>query len=258
MLRTFWTDTPFLLERSLRAVSSISFFNLLAVHNILFNEFLFQGLYHFVRGGHDTAHTAVVGYRCPSVCGQQDVFHHLPALISKLSIPLTCRLKRAISTDGKGHKVIGRNRPTLIPSARHISMTFCPIRAAEPNATIRYSASSHRMDSKRTSFSLISLYLACKCRFFCSMLALSRSSDVSTLGRLPWLRPMAAQGHSRRISSSVRRGLNGGSTSFSIICPMTPSLNIMAGLRYLKESSKARSTKSAISCTEAGASTITL
>ena len=50
----------------------------------------------------------------------------------------------------------------------------------------------------------------------------------------------------------------GGSSTFSIICPMTPSLSIIAGLRYLNASSNAKSTKSAISCTEFGASTMTL
>ena len=70
--------------------------------------------------------------------------------------------------------------------------------------------------------------------------------------RMP-MRPVVAHGHSLAISSSVRRGLKGGRTTFSIIWPMTPSERIMAGLRYLNASSKARSTKSAISWTDAGA-----
>ena len=37
--------------------------------------------------------------------------------------------------------------------------------------------------------------------------------------------------HSAMTSSSVRLGFKGGSTTFSIICPMIPSLSIMAGLR---------------------------
>ena len=42
---------------------------------------------------------------------------------------------------------------------------------------------------------------------------------------------MVAQGHSLLICSSVRRGFMGGNTTFSIICPMTPSESIMTGLR---------------------------
>ena len=43
---------------------------------------------------------------------------------------------------------------------------------------------------------------------------------------------------------------------FSIICPIAPSARIIAGLRYLKAKSKPSATKSCISCTDAGASTI--
>ena len=91
----------------------------------------------------------------------------------------------------------------------------------------------------------------------CSITSGFSSSDERTLGWRVLGLPIVAQGHSLAISSSVRRGFTGGNTTFSIICPMTPSLRIIAGLRYLKASSKARSTKSAISCTDAGASTMT-
>ena len=84
------------------------------------------------------------------------------------------------------------------------------------------------------------------------------SNDVMTLASRSFLLPVDAHGYSFIISSSVFRGLKGGRTTFSIICPMIPSLNIITGFRYLKASSKASSTKSAISCTELGASTITL
>ena len=72
------------------------------------------------------------------------------------------------------------------------------------------------------------------------------------LGVRWWVLPVVAHGQRAMTSSSVRRVRCSGNTTFSIICPITPSARIMAGLRYLKARSKAIPTKSAISCTDAG------
>ena len=153
---------------------------------------------------------------------------------------------------------MGRKSPTRMPSSRANSTAFSATRAALPKATKTYSASSVCSVSKRTSLLRISSYLACRALFFSSINSGRSSSEVMILGSRPRVRPVEAQGHSLIISSSVRRGFIGGRTTFSIICPITPSLSIMAGFRYLKARFMAKSTKSAISCTELGASTMTL
>ena len=56
----------------------------------------------------------------------------LPAFISTLRIFFMRPPISATALVGKGHRVIGRTRPTLIPSARASSMDFMQIRAAEP------------------------------------------------------------------------------------------------------------------------------
>lgn len=83
-----------------------------------------------------------------------------PAFSSVTSIPFTLLAYSAIAFVGNGHRVMGRSIPTLIPSSRASSIAFWPIRAIEPKATIRYSASSQSISSKRTSFSSITLYFA--------------------------------------------------------------------------------------------------
>ena len=173
-------------------------------------------------------------------------------------MPFTFPAYAAMAFVGKGHNVMGRSIPTLIPSSRASSIAFCPIRAIEPNATIRYSAFSQSISSKRTSFSSIIRYLAWKRMLFFSISSGRSSSDVMILGLRSLVLPVLAHGHCAITSASVRRGFIGGSTTFSIICPITPSARMIAGLRYLKASSKASPTKSAISCTEAGASAISL
>ena len=90
------------------------------------------------------------------------------------------------------------------------------------------------------------------------MRAGSSSREVMTFRVRPAGLPCVAQGRAWRISSSVSRGWGEGKTTFSIICPMTPSARMMEGLRYLKAKSNPNFTKSAISCTEAGASVISL
>ena len=59
-----------------------------------------------------------------------------PAFISTTSIPLVLREISSIALYGNGHKVMGRSKPSFIPSARAMSTAFLEIRAAEPNATI--------------------------------------------------------------------------------------------------------------------------
>ena len=154
-----------------------------------------------------------------------------PALISSERIPFTFPASFWTSFVGKGQRVIGRRSPTLMPCERAISMLFLAMRAAEPKATMAYSASSRRYSSKRTSFSSISLYFFWMRRLMTSISSERSSREVMMFGFLPPTRPVVAQGHSLMISSSVRRGLNGGRTTFSIIWPMAPSARIIAGLR---------------------------
>ena len=170
-----------------------------------------------------------------------------PALISTTSTPFLPSAAALRAFVGNGHKVMGRKRPTFSPSSRANSMAFSAMREALPKETMMYSASSSCCVSKRTSLFLMHSYFACRARLRCSITSGLSSNEVMILGRRSFVRPVVAHGHSFRISSSVLRGFIGGRITFSIICPITPSLKIMAGLRYLKDKVKARSTKSAIS-----------
>ena len=142
---------------------------------------------------------------------------------------------------------MGRSIPTLIPSSRASSIAFWPIRAIEPKATIRYSASSQSISSKRTSFFFNYSVLCLEAEVVFLHLfrtQFQRSDDVGLTvfclsGRSPW-----TLCYDFRIRTAA---FAGGRTTFSIICPITPSARMMAGLRYLNASSKASPTKSAIS-----------
>jgi len=137
-----------------------------------------------------------------------------------------------------------------MPSALASCSAFWHSLALVPYATKRYSASSVMNSSKRTSFSSISLYLAISFWLNFSCRSGSRSSEVIIfLGRDAGF-PVVAHGS---ISSDLF--FCGLSHTFSIICPMAPSERIITGFLYLNARSNPSSTKSAISWTDAGAST---
>ena len=104
-------------------------------------------------------------------------------------------------------------------------MTFCPIRAGNESDNQILCVVANGWIRSGTLFSFdfvfglqmqVLLFHAC---------AVGGPSDVMGLPHASG--PMAAQGHSfRRIFLRTARFERGGAPAFSIICPMTPSLNI--------------------------------
>ena len=168
-----------------------------------------------------------------------------------------CESSRTASL-GKGHKVMGRRRATCMPSSAATCMTFLDIREEHPKAIMATSGFSLPKSSYLTSFSSIVRYFFWSIMLRSSIFSGCNSSEVITLTSRPFGFPRLAHGHSLAISSFVRRGCCGCSTTFSIICPITPSASMITGMRYLKARSNPNPTKSAISCTLLGASTIRL
>ncbi len=96
-----------------------------------------------------------------------------PALSSteRKAFTFSLRETEATTSVGKGQSVIGRIRPTLMPSSAAMRTTFRTMRAQVPNAVTTMSASSQPVDSQRTSRAEISAYLACNMRLWLSSLS---------------------------------------------------------------------------------------
>ena len=78
-----------------------------------------------------------------------------PMFISTDRYALARPKVRDSSSTGKGHRVMGRTRPTLRPRARALTTALCAMRAVAPNDTMTMSASSAMKLSARCSRALM-------------------------------------------------------------------------------------------------------